>query len=131
MPRESLADKKLRAVQIIKLLKKRYPDAKCALVHGSVHQLMVATILSAQCTDERVNMVTPALFARFTTVGQFAQAPLEEIEKLIHSTGFFHAKAKSIKNSATALMVSFGGEIPRTLEELVTLPGSGLACPKG
>jgi endonuclease-3 len=125
MPRESLEAKKSRAIRVIGLLRKRYPDAKCALAHGSVHQLMVATILSAQCTDERVNLVTPALFEMYPTIDAFAKAPLEEIEKLIYTTGFFRAKAKSIKHSAQALLENHGGEIPRTLLELTKLPGVG------
>jgi endonuclease-3 len=125
MPRESLEAKKSRAIRVIGLLRKRYPDAKCALAHGTVHQLMVATILSAQCTDERVNLVTPALFEKYPTIDAFAKAPLEEIEKLIYTTGFFRAKAKSIKHSAQALLENHGGEIPRTLLELTKLPGVG------
>jgi len=87
--------------------------------------LMVATILSAQCTDERVNMVTPALFARFPTPETMAAAELEELEELIRSTGFYRNKAKSIKNNAIMLLADFGGDIPRTLAELVKLPGVG------
>jgi endonuclease III len=125
MPRESLEAKKIRAVKVIGLLRKKYPDAKCALAHGTVHQLMVATILSAQCTDERVNLVTPALFEKYPTIDALAKAPLDEIERLIYTTGFFRAKAKSIKHSAQALLENHGGEIPRTLVELTKLPGVG------
>ncbi|PWB71057.1 endonuclease III [candidate division GN15 bacterium] len=125
MAQESIADKKKRAAKIIALLKKQYPDARCSLDFGTVHQLMVATILSAQCTDERVNMVTPALFERYTTVKDFAEANTEELEQLIYTTGFFRAKAKAIKQSAQQLMEQHGGEIPPTLEELVRLQGVG------
>lgn len=125
MVQESNADRGKRAAKIVALLKKQYPDARCSLDFGTVHQLMVATILSAQCTDERVNMVTPALFERYKTVSDFAEANPEELEQLIYTTGFFRAKAKAIKQSAQQLMEQFGGEIPRTLDELVTLQGVG------
>ncbi len=125
MAQESIADKKKRAAKIVALLKKQYPDAKCSLDFGTAHQLMVATILSAQCTDERVNMVTPALFERFKTIKDFAEASTEELEQLIYTTGFFRAKAKAIKQSAQQLMEQYGGEIPPTLEELVKLQGVG------
>jgi endonuclease III len=125
MPRESLAVTKARAGKIIRLLRKQYPDAHCALNHGSVHQLMVATILSAQCTDERVNIVTPALFEKYQTIQAFAEADLGELEKAIYTTGFFRAKAKSIQQSACTLLKEYDGEIPRTLEELTKLPGVG------
>jgi endonuclease III len=125
MPKESLAAIKIRAGKIIRLLQKKYPDAHCALNHDTVHQLMVATILSAQCTDERVNLVTPPLFSRYRTVAEFAEADSAELEQLIYTTGFFRAKAKSIKNSAQALLDQHAGEIPKTLAELVKLPGVG------
>lgn len=125
MPRESLAATKERAGKIVRLLRKQYPDAHCALNHGTVHQLMVATILSAQCTDERVNIVTPELFAKYPTVQAFADADIRELEQAIYTTGFFRAKAKSIQQSARALVEKHGGEIPKTLEELIKLPGVG------
>ena len=125
MPRESLKDKKERAKKIVARLKKRYPDARCSLDFNSVHELMVATILSAQCTDERVNMTTPALFKKYPSVKAFAEADLEELQELIKSTGFFRSKAKSIKNSAQALMEEHGGKVPEKLDELVKLPGVG------
>lgn len=125
MVQESNADRGKRAAKIVALLKKQYPDARCSLDFGTVHQLMVATILSAQCTDERVNMVTPTLFERYKTVKEFAEANLEELERLIYTTGFFRAKAKAIKQSAQQLMERFGGEIPRTIDELVSLQGVG------
>jgi len=102
-----------------------YPEARCALTYESPWELLVATILSAQCTDARVNRVTPALFAAFGTVAAFAAAPVPEIEKLIYSTGFFRAKAKSIHGVAQAISTRFGGEVPRAMEDLVTLPGVG------
>lgn len=125
LPQETVADKKKRAAKIVALLKKQYPDAHCSLNFGNVHQLMVATMLSAQCTDERVNMVTPALFERYKSVNDFAEANPAELEQLIYTTGFFRAKAKSIKESAHQLVESFHGEIPQSLEELVTLQGVG------
>ena len=125
MPRESLQSKQQRVVVIIELLRAHYPEARCSLDFGSVHQLMVATILSAQCTDERVNMVTPELFRRYQTVQEFAEADLEELEKLIYTTGFFRAKAKSIKISARQLVDLYDGEIPKELNKLVKLAGVG------
>lgn len=125
MPRESLTNKQQRAVKIIALLKKHYPDSKCSLDFKTVHQLMVATILSAQCTDERVNMVTPALFKKYRSIKAFAEADPEELKCLIYTTGFYQNKAKSIKNSAIDLMEKHGGQIPKTLDELVELPGVG------
>ena len=125
MPRESLAATKKRAGQIIRMLRRRYPEAHCALNHSNVHQLIVATILSAQCTDERVNIVTPTLFATYPSVEAFANADITELEQAIYTTGFFRAKAKSVQQSAKALLASFGGEIPKTLAELTRLPGVG------
>jgi len=122
---ESLTEKKARTRRIITRLKRAYPDAQCSLSHANPYQLMISTILSAQCTDERVNMVTPELFARFPTPEKMAAAPIEEIEEMIRSTGFYRNKAKSIKNNAIMLLADFGGEIPRTLAELVKLPGVG------
>jgi endonuclease-3 len=106
-------------------LKKHYPDSKCTLDFKTTHQLMVATILSAQCTDERVNKVTPALFKKYKSVKSFAAADLRELEKDIYSTGFYSNKAKAIKNSAVELMREFDGRIPKKLDELVKLPGIG------
>jgi endonuclease III len=125
MPRESIADKTKRASKIISLMKKQYPNASCSLHFKTAHQLMVATILSAQCTDERVNIVTPSLFAKYPTVKDFADSDITELEKLIYTTGFFHAKAKAIKQSAQQLMDRFEGEIPKSLDQLITLSGVG------
>jgi endonuclease-3 len=112
-----------RVAAILKGLDEAYPDAACALNHRSPWELLVATILSAQCTDARVNLVTPALFRRFPTPQKMALAPLEEIEEKIRSAGFYHNKAKSIQGAARKLVTEFGGRIPQTLAELITLPG--------
>lgn len=110
---------------MIERLADLYPDAKCSLHFKNPFELSVATILSAQCTDERVNLVTPALFARFPTAEALAKGKRPEIEKLIRSTGFFRAKAKSIQEMARAVVRDHGGEIPRTMAELVKLRGFG------
>jgi endonuclease III len=112
-----------RIAAILKNLDESYPNAECALNHRSPWELLVATILSAQCTDARVNLVTPELFRRFPAVQKMAEAPIKEIEEKIRSTGFYHNKAKSIQGAARKLVSEFGGEIPRTMAELVTLPG--------
>ncbi len=125
MPRESLAKKSTRAKEIIAVLHEHYPKAKTALTHKTTHQLLVATILSAQCTDERVNKVTPGLFKKYPSVKAFAEADLEELGEDIKSTGFFNNKAKSIKNSAKELLEKHGGRMPKTISELTQLPGVG------
>lgn len=112
-----------RAKGILRRLKKEYPDPKCALDHASAFQLLVATILSAQCTDERVNLVTPELFKRFPTSRRMAKADSAEISDLIRSTGFFNNKTKSILGAAARLEEVYGGEVPDTMEDLLTLPG--------
>ena len=122
---ESLTKKKNRARKILALLKDAYPNSRCSLDFKTVHQLMVATILSAQCTDERVNMVTTDLFKKYPTVKAFAEADLKDLEEAVHSTGFYANKAKSIKKSAQQLMEQYDGEIPRTISELVKLGGVG------
>jgi endonuclease-3 len=114
-----------RARQIVRLLARDYPDAHCALAHESPLQLLVATILSAQCTDARVNMVTPALFARYADARAFADARPAELEEMIHSTGFFRNKARNVIACCRELVAKHGGEVPRTMEELVPLPGVG------
>lgn len=123
--RESQSARAARTKTIIQKLKRYYPDAHCALHHQSPLQLLMATILSAQCTDERVNKVTPALFARFPEATDFAKASLVEIETIIRSTGFFHSKAKSLKGTGQAIGEKFAGKVPRTVEELTSLPGVG------
>ena len=105
-------------------LKKAYPKAVCALNHRSAWELLVATILSAQCTDVRVNLATPALFAAFPTPKAMAAASLPELEELIRTTGFFRNKAKSIKGAGRVVTEEFGGEVPRTMEELLRIPGA-------
>lgn len=123
--KESLEGKKKRALEIIKRLKRDLPDAKIALSFKNPVELLVAVILSAQCTDKRVNMVTPALFKKYKTVKDFAEADIKELEQAVHSTGFYKAKAKSITNSAKELVKRFGGKVPGRMEDLVTLPGVG------
>ncbi|MCC7341869.1 MAG: endonuclease III [Bryobacterales bacterium] len=113
-----------RFVEIQRILTKTYPNPVCALHHRNAWELLVATILSAQCTDERVNMVTPALFAKYPTVEALAAAEIEDVVPLIRSTGFFNNKAKNIVGAARRIVESFGGEVPRTMEELLTVPGA-------
>ena len=123
--KETLQQKRLRARTIARVLADAYPDAWCALRHDDAWQLLVATILSAQCTDERVNMVTPELFRRFPTPAALAAASTPELEQLVQSTGFFRQKTKALKTVASAIASQFGGEVPRDLETLVTLSGIG------
>ncbi|MBK9246756.1 MAG: endonuclease III [Ignavibacteria bacterium] len=110
---------------IITKLEIEYPDAQCALLHDNPFQLLIATILSAQCTDERVNIVTRTLFQKFPSPQEFADVPIEELEKEIYSTGFYKAKAKNIQACCRQLLERFDGEIPRTMDELHSLPGVG------
>ena len=124
--RESAEAKRRRARKIVAALKKAYPDAKIALNFSTPLELVVATILAAQCTDERVNMVTPALFRKYRTAGDWAAADLATLEGEIHSTGFFRAKARSIVGMARTLVERHGGDVPRTRDELTALPGVGL-----
>jgi endonuclease-3 len=123
--RESKVKKKERIDRIIQLLKKKYPHAECALHHSTPYQLLIATILSAQCTDARVNMVTPTLFAAYPDAQSMSLAPLDHIEELIHSTGFYKAKAKNIISCSKQIISRLEGELPLTIEELTTLPGVG------
>ncbi len=123
--KESFSEKHKRVKKIISLLAKEYPDAHCALDHESAFQLLVATILSAQCTDERVNKVTPALFKRFPTPQSYLKADVLEIEEFVRTTGFFKNKAKNIKGCAEQLVEKHKGEVPQTMEELHALPGVG------
>jgi endonuclease-3 len=116
---------KSRADKIRKILRKIYPEVKTQLFHQNPFELLVATILSAQCTDKQVNQVAPVLFGRLKTPADFAATPLKTIENLIRPTGFFHNKAKNIKNCAQALLEKHNAEVPQTLEELVRLPGVG------
>ncbi len=124
--RESKDVKRARAKKIIRELKKAYPDAKIALDFGNPLELLVATILAAQCTDERVNMVTPNLFKKYPTARHYARAAPETFEQEIRSTGFFRSKTRSIIGMAKALIDTHGGEVPKTREALTSLPGVGL-----
>ena len=117
--------RKLRMTEIIQALKVEFPNSKCSLNFKSPFQLLVATILSAQCTDERVNQVTKKLFSKYPNVGDYSSLTVDEIGKEIYSTGFFNNKARSIKNMTVIIMNKYDGEIPDTLEELVKLPGVG------
>jgi endonuclease-3 len=121
-PRSDLAPDRIAA--ILKALDEAYPEVECALTHSSPWELLVATILSAQCTDVRVNIVTPELFRRFPTPAAMAEAALPRLEALIRTTGFFHNKAKSIKGAAQKIVAEFDGEVPQTLAELITIPGA-------
>ncbi len=112
-----------RIDEIIHRLHLAYPDATCALDHSTAFELMVATILSAQCTDERVNKVTPALFARYPTPLAFAEADITELEQAVYSTGFYHNKAKNIQAAAQRVVEVYGGEVPTSMDELLTLAG--------
>lgn len=117
--------KKERALLAVNALKNEYPEAPCALVADTPFQLLVATRLSAQCTDARVNLVTPALFKKYPTENEMSQAEIKDVEALIHSCGFFRAKAKDLVGMATMLKEKYGGVVPDTIEELTALPGVG------
>jgi endonuclease-3 len=114
-----------RTLEIVRKLKRQFPEARTALTFADPLQLLISTILSAQCTDARVNMVTPALFAKYKNAGDFASAERVELENEIHSTGFFRAKAKNIINACQAIVDRHNGAVPKTMEELVALPGVG------
>ena len=117
--------KKQKASEIIKLLKKEYPEVKCALNYSKPHELLIATRLSAQCTDKRVNLVTPALFGRFPEISDYADAEVQEIEKCIESCGLFRTKARDISLMCRMLRDEYNSTVPDTIEELVKLPGVG------
>ena len=123
MPRETKADLRQRAARVLELLKKRYPDAACALRFSSPLELLVATILAAQCTDARVNLVTPSLFKKYPTAKALAGAAQEDLEQMVRTTGFFRNKAKSIRGACARIIADFGGKVPDTMEALLTLPG--------
>jgi endonuclease-3 len=125
MPRETNAAKLERTQKILSALQRVYPDAYCELNFETPLQLLVATILSAQCTDKRVNLVTAELFKKYKTAKDFAAAPLADIEEAVKSTGFFRNKARNIKACCAALVEKFGGEVPRTMDELHALAGVG------
>lgn len=122
---ESLSDKKSRAKKILSLLEGEYPNAKCHLNFDGPFELLIGCILSAQCTDKRVNEVTPGLFKKYKSSFEFSQADQSELEQDIHSCGFYRAKAKSIINCSKALVEEHGGEVPKTMDELTNLAGVG------
>lgn len=117
--------KKQRALEVIERLKKEYPEVKCALTYNEPHELLIAVRLSAQCTDKRVNLVTPALFKRFPSIDAFADASVTDVEEHIKSCGLFHTKAQDIVEMCRVLRDIYGGKVPDTIEELVKLPGVG------
>lgn len=119
------ATEKRHATRVVRALNRAYPDVTCALVHADAFQLLVATILSAQCTDQRVNLVTRELFKHYRTPQDFASLPLAKLEKAIQSTGFFRNKAKNIKNCSCAIVARHAGEVPAEMDELVALAGVG------
>ncbi|MBM3737293.1 MAG: endonuclease III [Acidobacteria bacterium] len=121
---KTAAERKARLQRILGHLDSLYPNVTCELNHGSAWELLVATILSAQCTDKRVNMVTPGLFAKYPTVEDFAHANQEELAQDIKPTGFFNNKARSVIGAARKVLSDFGGKIPRTMEEMLTIPGA-------
>jgi endonuclease-3 len=123
--RESLPEKKVRAKVIYRQLNKNYPNVRCELDYKNAFQLLVATVLSAQCTDKRVNQTTPALFKKYPNPQKMAKADLRDIQKLVKSTGFFRAKAKNIKSLSNIIAEQFDGNVPSNLEDLITLPGVG------
>jgi len=123
--RESAETRRARALEIITRLKRLYPGADCALEHADAYQLLAATILSAQCTDARVNLVTPELFRRYPNVAALARARQGDVEKIVQSTGFFRNKAKNLIAMAQTVVAEHAGEIPRTMAELHALPGVG------
>ncbi|HLA85728.1 MAG TPA: endonuclease III [Thermoguttaceae bacterium] len=125
MSTSATAKAKRYAAEVVRRLEQAYPDARCSLEHASPLELLVATILSAQCTDRRVNQVTPGLFRKYPTAADYATAPIGELEKGIQSTGFFRNKAKNIQECCRLLVERFDGQVPRDLESLVALPGVG------
>jgi len=116
---------KNNSVLIIETLKKEYPDAKCSLDFNNPFELLIAVMLSAQCTDERVNKTTPSIFCKYSTPEDFANIDIKELEKLIHPCGFYKTKAKNLKACAQKIVKDFNGKVPHTMEELITLPGVG------
>ena len=125
MPAESVEHKRLRMAEILSILKLEYPDSKCSLDYNTPFQLLVATVLSAQCTDERVNKVVIPLFDKYPTPEAFTQLTVGEIGKEIYSTGFYNNKAKSIKGLSHAIVDEYDGDVPGIMDELVSLPGVG------
>jgi endonuclease-3 len=123
--KETLDEKRRRASSVLRRLARAYPDARCSLDYSNPLELLVATILSAQCTDVRVNMVTPALFRKYRTAADYSRAPAGELENDIRQTGFFNSKAKSLRRAGAAIAAEHGGRVPETMETLVRLPGVG------
>lgn len=123
--RETILSQKKRVRAIIRRLRKIYPDSRCALYFSTPWELLVATILSAQCTDQRVNQVTPALFRKYPHIQAFAAARSGDLETMIRSTGFFRNKSKNILGAARTILERFGGEVPAKMKDLVTIPGAG------
>ncbi len=121
--RETKSQRKERTEEIIKLLKRAHPDAHCALNHSNAFELLIATILSAQCTDERVNIVTADLFRKYRKPEDYLKVPAVELQQDVRTTGFFRNKTKSIQGASKMLVEEFGGEVPKTMEELLKLPG--------
>ena len=121
---KTAAERAARVKKILAILDRMYPGVTCALHHSSAWELLVATILSAQCTDKRVNMVTPGLFRKYPTIQDFAAARQEELAQDIRSTGFFNNKSKSVIGAARKILSDFGGEIPRNIDQLLTVPGA-------
>src|SRR5689334_14220965 len=124
-PSKTVVDRRIRAEKVIAILKKTYPAAKCSLDYRNPLELLVATILSAQCTDERVNIVTKDLFKKYRSAKDYAEAPPEELEKDIQSTGFYRNKTKSLRGMAASLLEKHKGKVPATMEELTSLAGVG------
>src|SRR5439155_22933388 len=123
--RETFEEKRRRASAVFRRLARAYPDARCSLDYSSPLELLVATVLSAQCTDVRVNQVTPALFRRYKTAADYARAPSGALERDIRQTGFFNAKARSLRRACGAIASEHGGRGPEAMEDLVALPGGG------
>ncbi|PZO45728.1 MAG: endonuclease III [Shackletoniella antarctica] len=123
MPNQRRASKKQRTLEVLLRLKRLYPNAPCSLDFENPLQLMIATMLAAQCTDERVNLVTPALFAAYPDVYAFAEADIEDLERLVKSTGFYRNKAKNIRAACQRIITEYNGEVPPRMDDLVTLPG--------
>ncbi|MCX6588546.1 MAG: endonuclease III [Acidobacteria bacterium] len=121
---KSAAERKARYSAILAILDELYPNVTCALDHRNAWELLVATILSAQCTDERVNKVTPGLFAKYPTITDLAHAPVAEVAEAVHSTGFFNNKAKNIIGAAQRILSEFNGEVPQNIDDLLTVPGA-------
>ncbi len=123
MARESFSARKKRAARVVAVFRRVYPKAWCTLDYKTPFQLLISTILSAQCTDARVNLVTPALFKKYPNASAMAKAPIQSLESLIRSTGFYHSKAKAIKETSRLLVKNFGGKVPNDMASLLTLRG--------